>query len=297
MSIPLSQTLILIVMEKRYEGLLSKLERELENFVETQPLERMKSELTAIRGSLAKLQEMVLESGFATQAEEITFFRAIKPKFYSLMILSAERYGFEMARPLRKGKGMDAFYGRQLDYISRFFEQHAFLYQYYRMNASELDALYFVRGGEVVGIVGADLPALDPAFSTLGDYLFSKFMALEKLRELVIAEMEVPALAGAGVVRSKKGRELRWTGDSCNLIELVYGIFDCRQVNNGEVDLSDLMDVFEACFQINLSRYFRRFTEIKRRKSMSKTRFLDEMARAVNKRIDDGDAYVPMSMR
>ena len=29
----------------------------------------------------------------------------------------------------------------------------------------------------------------------------------------------------------------------------------------------------------------------------SKTRFLDEMARVVNKRIDDGDAYVAMSMR
>ena len=99
------------------------------------------------------------------------------------------------------------------------------------------------------------------------------------------------------IFRSKKGKALRWTGDSCNLIELVYGIFDCRQVNDGEVDLSDLMDVFEQCFQINLSRYFRRFTEIKRRKSMSKTRFLDEMARMVNKRIDDGDAYVPMSMR
>jgi hypothetical protein len=138
---------------------------------------------------------------------------------------------------------------------------------------------------------------LDPSFSTLGDYLFSKFIALEKLRSIVVAEMDVPTLAGAGVVRSRKGKELRWTGDSCNLIELVYGIFDCRQVNDGEVDLSDLMDVFEQCFQINLSRYFRRFTEIKRRKSMSKTRFLDEMARAVNKRVDDGDAYIPMSMR
>ena len=63
------------------------------------------------------------------------------------------------------------------------------------------------------------------------------------------------------------------------------------------MDLSDLMDVFEQCFQINLSRYFRRFTTIKRRKSMSKTRFLDDMARVVNKRIEYGEAYVPMSMR
>jgi hypothetical protein len=284
-------------MEKKYGQLLLKLESELENFVELQPLERMRSELAAVRAALGKLQEMVLEAGFGSQAEEVNFFKSVKPRFYSLMVLSSERYGFEMARPLRRGKGMDAFYGRQLDYISRFFEQHAFLYQYYRMGATELDVMYFVRGVEVWGIVGADLPALDPAFSTMGDYLFSKFIALEKLRELVLLEMEVPALAGAGVVRSKKGRELRWTGDSCNLIELVYGIFDCRQVNDGEVDLSDLMEVFEQCFQINLQRYFRRFSEIKRRKSMSKTRFLDEMARVVNKRIDDGDAYVPLSMR
>ncbi|MEJ5996607.1 RteC domain-containing protein [Pedobacter sp. Du54] len=284
-------------MEKKYHELLLKLERELENFVEMQPLERMRSELFTVRIALAKLQEMVSKNSFTSKSEEILFFKSIKPRFYSIIVLAAERYSFEMARPLRRGKGMDAFYGRQLDYISRFFDQHAFLYQYYRMGATELDGLYFVRGREIPGIIGADLPALDPSFSTLGDYLFSKFIALEKLRELVLSEMEVPSLAGTGVVRSKKGRELRWTGDSCNLIELVYGIFDCKQVNDGEVDLSDLMDVFEQCFQINLSRYFRRFTEIKRRKSMSKTRFLDEMARVVNKRIDDGDAYIPMSMR
>lgn len=284
-------------MEKKYQELLSKLERELENFVELPALDRMRGELAEVRSALAKLKAMVGASGFGSQSEEVEFFKTVKPKFYSLLVLSAERYGFENARPVRAGKSRQRFYEGQLDYISRFFHQHEFLYQYYRMRAKELDNLYFIRGKEDMGLVGGDLPALDPTFSTMGDYLFSKFMALERLREIVVSEMEVPSLAGTGVVRSKKGRELRWTGDSCNLIELVYGIFDCRQVNDGEADLSDLMDVFEQCFQINLSRYFRRFTEIKRRKSISKTRFLDEMARVVNKRIEDGDAYVPMSMR
>jgi hypothetical protein len=284
-------------MEKKYEQLLGKLERELENFVELPPLERMRSELDAVRNGLNNLCNPVEASDTSAQSDVIEFFKHIKPRFYSLIILSVERYGFEMARPLRKGKRMDAFYNSQLDYISKFFDQHAFFYQYFKMGATELDTLYFVPDAAPVGLIGADLPLLDQRFGTMGDYLFSKFIALEKLRELVILEMEVPSAAGTGVVKSKKGRELRWTGDSCNLIELVYGIFDCKQVNDGEVDLSDLMDVFERCFQINLSRYFRRFTEIKRRKSMSKTRFLDEMARVVNKRIDDGDAYVPMSMR
>jgi len=117
--------LIHFVKEKN-QGLLAKLEIELENFVEMQPLEQMRSELTAVRAALAKLQEIALAAGFGSQAEEVLFFKSVKPKFYPLMVHSAERYGFEMARSLRRGKGMDAFYGRQLDYISRFFDQHAF---------------------------------------------------------------------------------------------------------------------------------------------------------------------------
>ena len=37
-------------------------------------------------------------------------------------------------------------------------------------------------------------------------------IAQEKPKELIISDMEVPSLAGTGVVKSKKGRALRWTG-------------------------------------------------------------------------------------
>jgi hypothetical protein len=285
------------MIRKMSEELLKKLGRELEEFINHSPVERMKSEMGVIREAVAVLKEKVVTSGFTSVEEEIAFFKHVKPKFYAQLIFSAEWYSYELGRPLVKGKLMDSYYIKQLDYISRFFRQHEFMYQYYRMGADELDGMYFVRGEKPAGLVGADLPAMDATFSTIGDYLFSKFIALERLQEMVLEEMQVPSLAGTGVVRSKKGRELKWTGDSCNLIELVYGVFDCKQINGGDVDLSDLMDVFEVCFQVNLSRYFRRFTEIKRRKSISKTKFLDQMREAVNKRIDEGDAYVPMSMR
>lgn len=106
-------------------------------------------------------------------------------------------------------------------------------------------------------------------------------------------EMNGSSATVAAEVESRKGRKLKWTGDSTNLIELLYGLFETKQFNDGEVDISDLVDVFEQVFNTNLSNYFRRFTTIKRRKSVSKTRFLDEMREAVNKRIDDADAYVP----
>lgn len=284
-------------MEKNDQVLYLKLEKELEKFVELSPLERMRSEVSAVNATLLILKQRVMSEGFVDQRSEIAFFKSVKPKFYALLILAVERYGFEKGKPLAHGKSLEGYYKSQLDYLERFFLNHRFLYEYYRLSADELDHVYFVRGVQLPVLVGADLPALDASFATVGDYLFAKFIALEVLRELVLAQMQVPALAGMGVIRSKKGRELRWSGDSCNLIELAYGIFDCKQINDGQVDLSDIMEVFEACFQVNLSRYFRRFTEIKRRKSISKTRFLDEMARVVNKRIEDGDAYVPMSMR
>lgn len=284
-------------MEKNDKVLYLKLEKELEKFVELSPLERIRAEVNAINAALLTLKQRVTSEGFVDQRSEITFFKFTKPKFYALLILAVERYGFEKGKPLGHGKSLQGYYKSQLDYIERFFLNHGFLYEYYRLSVDELDHVYFVRGVQLPVLLGADLPALDASFATVGDYLFAKFIALEGLQELVLEEMQVPALAGMGVIRSKKGRELRWTGDSCNLIELAYGIFDCKQINDGQVDLSDIMEVFEACFQVNLSRYFRRFTEIKRRKSISKTRFLDEMARVVNKRIEDGDAYVPMSMR
>lgn len=283
-------------MEKNDKVLYLKLEKELEKFVELSPLERMRSEVNAINATLLILKQRVTSEGFVDQGSEIAFFKFTKPKFYALLILAVEHYGFEKGKPLGHGKSLQGYYKSQLDYIERFFLNHGFLYEYYRLGADELDHVYFVRGVQVPVLVGAELPSLDPGFATVGDYLFAKFIAFELLQAQVISELELPVVAGA-VVKSKKGKELRWTGDSCNLIELAYGIFDCKQINDGKVDLSDIMDVFEACFQVNLSRYFRRFTEIKRRKSISKTRFLDEMARVVNKRIEDGDAYVPMSMR
>lgn len=283
-------------MEKKYQVLLSKLEGELEKFGNMEPLQRMQGEVLAVRGSLEVLKGVVLADGFVDGAAEVAFFKSVKPLFLSKLVLAVERYGMERCRPVRPGKGLERFYQNQLDYIERSFVAYGFFYEYFRMGACELDLHYFMRGVEPIGFFARDLPEMDAAFATVGDYLFARFMALEVLKEGLVAELRGPAAVGS-VVRSKKGRELKWTGDSVNLIEVVYGIFDCRQVNGGDVDISDLMDVFEQCFQVNLSRYFRRFTEIKRRKSVSRTRFLDEMKAAVEKRIDDGDAYVPMSMR
>ena len=255
-------------------------------------LKRMTAVAGAVRAALKELRKYVETHPFTDEGEEIWFFREMKPRFYALKVYAIERYTIEINLPADLQERVK-YYKEQLQYISRFFTQHAFTYQYYKLGARELDRLYFIRGVEVQHILLPEVPELDPAFSTSCDYLFSKFMAYEQLQSYLLEQLSFGQSEAAAPPVSKKGRQTKWTGDTCNLIEMVYGIYETKQVNNGDVDLSDLMDVFEQCFGVNLSRYFRRFTEIKRRKAMSKTRFLDEMREAVNKRIDDGDAYRP----
>jgi hypothetical protein len=45
--------------------------------------------------------------------------------------------------------------------------------------------------------------------------------------------------------------------------------------------------------QINLGRYYQVFTDIKARKTVSHTRYIDDMRTMILKHIDEGDAFVP----
>ncbi len=281
-------------MRKKCELLLGKLRVELEE-VETKgltPIEKLKSYLALTNSCLATMKADVLEEPFISEAEEIEFFKLWKPKVYALLVFAAERYSYEITKPVLVN-GVADYYSQQLSYIAKFFRQHEFMYQYYRFDMSEMDSVYFLRGRKPDGLFGLDIPELDSSFATAGDYLFSKFIGLEMLQDLILTEIKGPKSCTDVEIKSKKGRLLRWTGDSTNLIELLYGLSETKQFNDGDIDISDMVDVFEQVFHVNLSNYFRRFTTIKRRKSVSKTRFLDEMVQAVNKRIDDADAYVP----
>jgi len=89
-----SLELIFFSHGEKIRGAFIKFERQLEDFMELQPLERMREELAAVKTVLDGLREMVGENGFGSQAEEIDFFKQVKPRFYMLMVLSAERWAF-----------------------------------------------------------------------------------------------------------------------------------------------------------------------------------------------------------
>ncbi len=280
-------------LQKLSEKLFAQLEEQIrETDSITNPLEQLKTGLTYVQTALARLKLDLEKIGFVDQEEEIFFFKKGKPQIYSLLIFITERYAIESNMPILGTEKQIAHLESQLVFIDRFFRQNEFLYQYFRLKATDLDARYFTRNGHIQVVGFAEVPYVDPTFSTVADYLFSKFMGYERLQDFVTHEIQIRTGAENGMPKNM-GTKLKWTGEAVNMVELVYGVYETGQVNGGKISLTELMDFFGQVFQVNISGYFKRFADIKRRKSMSKTRYLDEMQQLVSKRIEDSDAWIP----
>jgi hypothetical protein len=270
-----------------YEMILADLQAGLAKFQtdnET-PFERFRDSLALIREKLLELKAAVLESGFASQAEEIHFFKTIKPQFVALQLFEIGLYSLQSQRPAGTPDMIKAFYEQELRQLIHFFRSNGFAYQYYRCQATELDSSYFVRGAD------PQLPPLLveidpwPGFSTAMDYAFAKFIAderlqgwlLDRLNEL-FCETREPEVPGR--------KQVRWTGESINLVEVAYGLWLTGQLNEGNVTITDVIHFLEEKFQIKIGVAYRRWTEISNR-THNTTKFLDRMRDSVQQRLNE----------
>lgn len=275
-------------VQQRFAALQEEIE--LFNEMGIEPVKKLTGVINAVRIACDALKSEVLSNSFAAAQQEIEFFKYEKPQFIAEQIFAVELFTLTIGKPVGDDLLLKAYYEQELKFIRRFFEQHRFLYQYYLLDGTELDELYFTRGVQTPPTLLPDGPAPDPAFSTAGDYLFAKFIAFERLQEhLINCLFQKKEETDPG----KKRRPMRWTGDKSNLIELAYGIYGTLQVNDGKVTIAELIEWLEESFGITLKRYYRRFSEIKMRKSISQSKYLDEMRDAFLRYIEEGDAWMP----
>jgi hypothetical protein len=281
-------------MLKFSEKLYEQLQVEIAGIMNTEkkPIKILSSVLKCVRAALHRLREHLLQNPFKDKEEEIYFFKHIKPKFYCLHIFYLERYNVVTAVPAGDIETLKNFYREELKAVQRFFQQVYFHYQYYRLGATELDELYFVRGVKEQSVLIPELPEPDPEFATSCDYLFSKIKAFELLQDYLLKALK--RLEPLMAIPTDTGEilpELKWTGDKVNLVEVIYALYFTGQINNGNADISLLIRFMEKHLQIDLSRAYRDFIDIRNRKISSPTRFIDQMRESIHKRVDDDLAF------
>lgn len=253
------------------------------------PVVELSAKLAHTRRYLETLKEAI-NGQELTISDEINLFKHYKPKIYQWLIYDTElaniRWG---ASNLDQGKLQD-YQEEQIEYLSATLRRNNFFYQYYKSGSSELDHLYFVRGAIRDSVLFPVLPDADREFSAPGDYLFARFMATE----LLLSELKKTDTAPLFIRPvSKKGKPLDFTGPACNLVEIAYGLYLTSQINGGQADLQDIIDVLETVFNVSLAHHSRTFIDFKRRKAVPTTKFLCEMQAQINQKVDDANAYIP----
>ncbi|WP_171047845.1 RteC domain-containing protein [Pedobacter xixiisoli] len=146
------------------------------------PFEKFVQTIAAAESALKHLRKLVGANQFDNAADEILFFKKIKPQFECWKLYAVERYRIETWCVGGDYQTSFDYFFNEIRRIERFFCNYGFYYRYYRQDDSALDELLFLREcftNDRRLIASTEASHRD--FCTNGDHLFTRFIASEKM--------------------------------------------------------------------------------------------------------------------
>jgi hypothetical protein len=274
----------------KYQKLLSEFEGQLEALESGNGDILYKAErgIALVEKCIHKLQKQIVGQDFETQADEIYFFKHVKPQIFSKLIYYIRLFSIESKRPRGKDVAQIKYLQQQIDKLQTFFNENLEFYNYYRRGAMSMDEQYFVRGNRDLRMPLESFHFLiDDQFSTCQDGTVATIMAYDML--IVYLRKEVDDLNNnmepTKNTAMEKPSKLFWTGSKTDLIELLYALHTSKSINGGTVDIKEMASHFEYFYNVDLGNYYHTFIDIRSRKS-SRTRFLDRLIEMLNQRME-----------
>ncbi|MBS1526055.1 MAG: RteC domain-containing protein [Bacteroidetes bacterium] len=273
-------------------GLSLKMNEALEEIAMTSDntLQLAKRSYRIVEQTLGDLKKFIISYTFRDKEEEIRFFKEIKPVFLKKLIYYMEVFQVESWKPPVGGPEEISHYAIGIKRVDLYFKRYNQLYNYYRERASYNDELYFLRTDTLPDIITPiSISDIDPRFSTVYSFDFAKMQAYEQFSgylQQCIYRLEHPGTEATS--GGDKKYRLIWTDTKADLIELGYAIHSKGSVNNGNVDIKQIMLALETMFNINVGNYYRTFQEIRIRKT-SRTPYLEKIKDNLNRRMDEID--------
>lgn len=252
-------------------------------------LQQSERSYAAVRSVLNEIKAFILGYDFKDKAEEIYFFKEIKPQFMRELIYHGELYEIEARKPIGGKEQFLRYYEQEVERIRQYFVRHQVAYNYYRTDKSEHDELFFTRvSGNELNATGNPMD-IDNRVCTVQSYRLSKLQGFEMVNDYLqqcIFKLTNPELTSA------EGEEYKftslWTDSKAALIELAYALQARGSVNNGKGDLNKIISDLELVFNVRLGNFYRVFQSIRMRKK-NRTIFLDGLKESLEKDMNDID--------
>ena len=201
-----------------------------------------------------------------------------------------EKYKIETQCPNGSDEVIRNYINRELDNLTYFFNRNLDFYQYYRSHSTVYDEYYFVRGKADLRLCTDSAQFdKDPNFSTGYDYKVAKIIANEMLR--IYLNKRLVKLVTNNQIEDNLQRcfkyPFRFTGKKSYLIELGYSLVSSGDINNGNVEIKEMMNFLSTIFHIDLGDYYASYIAMKERKD--RTAYLHHLIDNLVKRMNEDD--------
>lgn len=278
-------------MKTFYRNALRKIQEEEQKISlnPTRVIDESRRMATLLRDFLSQLKELVQNKGFANEADEIEFFKQIKPDIQGRLLFYNKIFRIETKKTALMGKGYQAYFLKELQKQERNFKDHIVkteFYRYYRSGSNKNDSEYFLRGKLDMnrGLKSHAFEA-DPHFSTYYDFQVSRIKANDLLSEYLVSRVD-NGLINLGALNLEGGYEtIRWTESKSALVELIYAIYASECITHGKIGIRKITAVFETVFNVQLGDVHHAFYRMKDRTG-SRSIFLGRMRESLEEYMD-----------
>ena len=254
-------------LSNELDAVLSKIEMQVPDAIL-----RCEHALMEIDEIIRQVKAMITEHLFEDMAQEIYFFKEMKPKLIAKFMYYSKILDLESTKPTANQKTVKKHYETALMDMKFFYSQNLEFYNYYRRKATYLDHKYFVRHQyDLKAKFQTNLHNFDENFTTANDDLVARIIANDLLEKYILFEIE-----NIGTNKEKNcdcTSKLEWSSPKVNLIELIYALHQAKCFNNGNIELNEIIRHSEKFLNIDLSGFYKTLGEIKGRK-INRTKFL-----------------------
>ncbi len=271
-------------MEKFIETLEKEVEKKL-RALEHSHLNVLKKSLEAslvLGDAFQLLKEFIDSHKPKSEAEEIEFFKIVKPRLYHRLIYYRKVYNIEMNRPVGV-ESQKAYLIDEIKAINRYTNKHSDFVRYYRSGMTHLDSLYYLRNRTDTALYLESFHyERDPRFSTNADFKVAKLLANDMLSVYLKEELEALEYEKKVSDDPLPAVRLTWQDSKTDLTELIY-LLDSKRCF-GNVPLTQLAAYIASVFNIHLdANLSRTFCDMKLRNNP--TPWLDKAKQALLQRM------------
>jgi len=262
---------------KKTEQLYEKLKHDLEQ-IELEEQDCIKvSELSLFKidDAVRTLKSWVSTLEFECAADEIHFFKDLKPLFISKFIYHSRIIDILTYIPAAGKEVQLRYYQQEIEKLALYYDKHTEFYGYYRRNATYLDQKYFLRRMyDLKMSLPSGLYNYDENFTTSHDHLIAQIIAQKEIE--IFLQLKIEKLCQYGDRNDVPASAMIWSESKVSLVELIYGLYQLNCFNGGNIELSEVIKFTEKSFDIDLGNYHKTIFEIRTRKN-GPTKFLQTL--------------------